>query len=911
MAIGSLAGGIAGMIEGRKGAKAMQQALAEARALAEQSVKEFEAIGIPKVEAQKLALQQPEVIGLLESIELEPSALEEIMTDPRMQEKQRLALEGMEEVAEEGFTEEDKARYEAMLAQAAGDRQAAQESVLQSMAERGALDSGSQLAAQLAAAQSGTAGARQQSLDLMASSAQAKRDALQRVGQIATQMDETDYRRQLQEAQAQDAISRFNVANRQDVARQNLGTRQRISETGTNVANRQQQYNKELLQQQYQNQMQRQQAIANARAGVQSAITNQGQARIQAAQNRAQAFGQLGSGIDQAGMAAAGAFVPGTGVGRMGLMASGVNPYDKNNKFANGGLANMQEYSDEKKLNEYEKLAQLGVIGAMGYKEGGKKDYKKMGYEEGGSQTEGRIVPGESFAGDELPDRINSGELVLNVEQQDRLNDMLQALKKMRTDDKLNMGVSDINEDQQEALYRTIKGDMPLEALPEEDVVEDIGEDTLEDMVDPRDIRGFQDGGFVAKTKRKMQDAYNEMVDIANNQVERENAPKEDDKLFINKQKDIKIDNDEPEPKSELQELMDKYKNVLSQRDNDMGGARKAQRQQALMNMFKSGLTNIASGLASSGGLRVNVPGIPQTKTDFLGETQQDYKQKMGGAMDLLKTAQRNKQLQDLADYRQDELDIRKKQMQARADERSEQRDLRQTEADRRLRGEERKYRKDIYDVITDFEKDEVTKAFKKQDLAFSQIGDIVNMVEKGNEVALGSLGAKAARAAGEVGVLTDNDIRRYIEAQSLVQKAKDRFGRLWRGKLSENTLKDLKEVSQKMAKGLSRKVGETREKYIDYAYQNFGKPIGMNYSEIQTRFGVDGNTPVRPIKGKETSMVNDTEVLGRLNKLSTKAPKGKVAVHLPGKGDLFINADKIDKFKEKYPNAVIQEGLE
>lgn len=104
-----------------------------------------------------------------------------------------------------------------------------------------------------------------------------------------------------------------------------------------------------------------------------------------------------------------------------------------------------------------------------------------MAYEDGG---EGTIIPGENFEGDELPDRINSGEMVLNVEQQDRLNDALMELKRLkskeRTDKMLADGDAEVNPMQQESLMSFVRGEINVDDLPSERIVKEpsVGEPT-------------------------------------------------------------------------------------------------------------------------------------------------------------------------------------------------------------------------------------------------------------------------------------------------------------------------------------------------------------------------------------------------------------------------------------------------
>lgn len=101
---------------------------------------------------------------------------------------------------------------------------------------------------------------------------------------------------------------------------------------------------------------------------------------------------------------------------------------------------------------------------------------KGMAYEDGG---QGTVIPGDSYSGDNLPDRINSGEAVHNVEQQNRLNDLLLELKKLktgkRTDEMLSEGELEVNPDQQEALMEVVRGQRDVTDLPDESVVQESG----------------------------------------------------------------------------------------------------------------------------------------------------------------------------------------------------------------------------------------------------------------------------------------------------------------------------------------------------------------------------------------------------------------------------------------------------
>lgn len=115
---------------------------------------------------------------------------------------------------------------------------------------------------------------------------------------MAGQIQGQDFNQQAQQAQANDAISKFNAQNKQqtnlynvgarnDAQAQNLAAKQNISNTNTNLQNQQQQYNKELKQKQYENELKK-------RQGQLGVATTNSQIQGQNSQNTANAWNQTG-----------------------------------------------------------------------------------------------------------------------------------------------------------------------------------------------------------------------------------------------------------------------------------------------------------------------------------------------------------------------------------------------------------------------------------------------------------------------------------------------------------------------------------------------------------------------------------------------------------------------------------------
>lgn len=488
------------------GGKSKDPGKAAAKVQREQ-LRRLAAIDLP--ELQELVLQDPELIGLLEAEQLDRSALEDISLDPRMREAQLKALADLEESGRTGLTAEDRATMAELTRQTDASEQARQKGILQGMAERGQLDSGSQLIAQLQSNAAASTDARRQAEQLAAQSSSARRQALQQAGGLAGQMESAEYGRQAQAGSARDAINRFNAQQRMGVQQQNLAARQAMENQRAAQRNQENMYNIQRSQQQFQNEL--------AKAGAQGGVTNN---LAQIAANQPQQPGMfqsaLGGAATGAGIGASmgpagagyGAAI-GAGAGVLGSMfedggvvhaqngavipdfskmslqeglqkgngvilgqdtdktAADVQTYEDAKALtgeANGGMGDLDYASALKGLNqllgakkqkapsykfqntaptEAKNIMQAAQIRPMtnpfAAADGGVPAYRCGGvhneeYMDGGnhyaSDGKGDIVdvPNmDNYSGDRVDAKINEGEMILNVPQQQRLMDMIRG----------------------------------------------------------------------------------------------------------------------------------------------------------------------------------------------------------------------------------------------------------------------------------------------------------------------------------------------------------------------------------------------------------------------------------------------------------------------------------------------------
>lgn len=283
----------------RKNAEAARQAALAA----------FEGVNIPDAEKMKLYLEQLSNSGQLspeqeQLINQSGTSFEGIALNPALKAKQEQALAQMSQISEKGYTPEDQAIQEMARKKAADMAQAEKEAALMKAQSTGTYSSGAALMAQLDAGQKGANRLQDAALQEAARSAQARLAATEQLGNMSTSMRSQDYGEQAQLAQAKDAIARYNAQNAQSVnarrtqannaAQQyNLGNAQRIADQNVALRNQQQQYNNNLIQQNFQNQMQR----ASGMAGQYQANAANYQ---QQAGNTAAGWGQVGQGLGSA-----------------------------------------------------------------------------------------------------------------------------------------------------------------------------------------------------------------------------------------------------------------------------------------------------------------------------------------------------------------------------------------------------------------------------------------------------------------------------------------------------------------------------------------------------------------------------------------------------------------------------------
>lgn len=241
---------------------------AEARKVMAEAAKMYDAVELPKLEQ---AVAQ----------ELGPSAFESIAVDPAYKSAQLDALNRLSQIAEEGgMTLADKAAMNQITGQLARRDAAARGAIREDMQARGTLGAGAELASRLAAQQESSQIASERGLGVAAQAQQRALDAIMNRGAMAGDIRRQEYGEQSDLARSRDLINQYNAAARERAQGYNLG----------------------LSQREFENQMRRTGAQANARLGQGTQMMGEAQGIRQAAAGYGTAGGKVAQAAAMSGM---------------------------------------------------------------------------------------------------------------------------------------------------------------------------------------------------------------------------------------------------------------------------------------------------------------------------------------------------------------------------------------------------------------------------------------------------------------------------------------------------------------------------------------------------------------------------------------------------------------------------------
>jgi hypothetical protein len=259
---------------------------------AKEGVKAFKQLSLPDIKKMELELEELVTQGIIKPEEAkvylqQKSAASDISTDPMFDQAQMEALDSLADLSEGGLTDMDKAALAKIASEEQVASRGAREAILSNAQARGVAGSGLEMLDQLTNAQDSATRQSARDTDVAGMTQQRALDAIQARGALAGNMSDRDFGRKLNIADRTDAIDRFNTSNRNEIGLVNTGARnqaqyanledkRRVADTNVNTRNQQQQYNKSLAQQDYENRLKKASGISGAQSAVSAAHSQAG-----------------------------------------------------------------------------------------------------------------------------------------------------------------------------------------------------------------------------------------------------------------------------------------------------------------------------------------------------------------------------------------------------------------------------------------------------------------------------------------------------------------------------------------------------------------------------------------------------------------------------------------------------------
>lgn len=360
------------------------------------------------------------------------NAYDNLQTSSAPVESEMSALNKLQSVADaQGMTPQMKAQLQDALNQVKTQEQGQNGAILDQMAARGIPTSLMGTAAQLANAGQGAESANKAATDAAGQAEQNALQALSTGGQMAGQVHGQQYQEQANKAAAQNAINQWNAQNQTGVNLANTGYRQAANEANfqnaQNVSNQnvqqnnaRTQYNAQLPETVYQNNLQKAQGQAGAYTNIGNMAQNQGKQNAGITSGIINTIMQF---MPKPGMAG-GQTPPGFNASYSEDMLPG-GSQSTFTGYAHGGIAIKPSHEGllheklgipqgesipAKKLSKAENSQSPALRKEATFAE----NAKHWHHMEGGGKVPGRaVVPGDSTRNDRVPAMLSAGEVVI------------------------------------------------------------------------------------------------------------------------------------------------------------------------------------------------------------------------------------------------------------------------------------------------------------------------------------------------------------------------------------------------------------------------------------------------------------------------------------------------------------------
>lgn len=162
------------------------------------------------------------------------------------------------------------------------------------------------------------------------------------------------------------------------------------------------------------------------------------------------------------------------------------------------------------------------------------------------------------------------------------------------------------------------------------------------------------------------------------------------------------------------------------------------------------------------------------------------------------------------------------------------------------------------------FNADPSIKSFKEQGLSLGAVNGLIDQANSGNQVSAAALGVKMAKVMGETGMLSENDVTRYVQAKSLGRGSEDVLRKWIQGVPTKATLSEIREIANVMRDQFTEKL----QPVIDLHANQMSEGLGISLEEARRYLSAEQLT--NPIIPKSSNV-------GSAKKISTKAEYDKL----------------------------------
>jgi hypothetical protein len=148
------------------------------------------------------------------------------------------------------------------------------------------------------------------------------------------------------------------------------------------------------------------------------------------------------------------------------------------------------------------------------------------------------------------------------------------------------------------------------------------------------------------------------------------------------------------------------------------------------------------------------------------------------------------------------------------------------------------------------FNRDPAIKTYKDQGMSLAAVNGIIQEAKKGNQVSASALGVKMAKTMGEVGMLSESDVTRYVQAKAIDRSTADKLNKWIKGVPTDATLNDIQQIANVMRTRFTEQIQPIISSYAQQMSTGIGitEDEAINYLASERLLGIekqgDGSKP-------------------------------------------------------------------